>query len=224
MKVPFRKILPATTKAVSLALLTLGLTWVTPAKAQLLEHDGFNYAGTALHLQNGGTGWGNAWTNTDGSFLLSNDGLSLAYPPGVTFTPTGSRISMAGAGVTERLLGTTMSLAVESNTFFFSALVKYQGSFKFEFWDATVNPRWRIGATNDNQSALLGITGDGKTASIFPTNQTVMVIAKYLTRAGTVNDTVYLNLYRAGDAVPAAEPTSWQATAAANSTSGWRGK
>ena len=217
MKVPFRKILPATTKAVSLALLTLGLTWVTPAKAQLLEHDGFNYAGTALHLQNGGTGWGNAWTNTDGSFLLSNDGLSLAYPPGVTFTPTGSRISMAGAGVTERLLGTTMSLAVESNTFFFSALVKYQGSFKFEFWDATVNPRWRIGATNDNQSALLGITGDGKTASIFPTNQTVMVIAKYLTRAGTVNDTVYLNLYRAGDAVPAAEPTSWQATAAANS-------
>lgn len=217
MKTRILDVIPRALRTVSLALLALGLASATPAKAQLLEYEGFNYTGTALHLQNGGSGWGNAWTNTDSNLLLSNDGMSLTYPPAVAFSPTGSRISMTGVGVAERLLGTTMSLAVESNTYYFSALVKYQGSFKFEFWDATINARWRIGATNDNQSGLLGITGDGKTANIFPTNQTVLVIAKYLTRSGTVADPVYMSVYRAGDAVPATEPATWQATTAANS-------
>ena len=183
------------------------------APAQVLEYEGFNYTGTALHGQAGGTGWGaGSWTNLDGSATLSNDGVSLAYPVTVSHTPAGSRISMTGVGFAERLLGTTMSLTNEGATYYFSALVKYQGAFKFEFWDATVNARWRIGATNDGQSALVGVVApEVVVPNIFPTNQTVFVIAKMLTHASAA-DQVFMNVYRAGDVLPAVEPGVWQAT------------
>lgn len=182
------------------------------ASAQVQEYDGFNYVGTALNAQNGGTGWGaNVWTNTDGLATLSNDGVSLTFPGSVTHSGAGSRITFTGAGIAERRLNTSLNLAAEGSTFYFSCLVKRQGYFKIEFWDNTVNARWRIGATNDGPNSLLGVSGDGRFANQFPIGETVFLVGKLLTHA-TANDEVFLNTYRAGDVVPTLEPAVWQAT------------
>ena len=198
-------------------LLALALDGAMMVRAQVLEYEGFDYPGTVLDTQSGGTGWGaNVWTNTDGNAVLSNDGVSLALPPSVSHSAQGSRITFAGAGFAERRLGTSLSLAGEGSTFYFSALVKRQGHFKFEFWDNTVNARWRIGATNDGPNALLGVAGDVRAANLFPSNETVFIVGKMLTHA-TLADEVFLNVYKAGDIVPSQEPLIWQSTASGGS-------
>ena len=200
-------------RAAAALLLGLSLGGGKLARAQVQEYEGFNYSGTMLDTQSGGTGWGaNVWTNTDGNAVLSNDGVSLAFPASVSHSAQGSRVTFTGAGIAERRLGASLSLAGEGSTFYFSALVKRQGYFKFEFWDATVNARWRIGATNDGPNSLVGVAGDVRTANLFPSNETVFVVAKMLTHA-TANDEVFLNVYKAGDVVPALEPAVWQSTA-----------
>jgi hypothetical protein len=90
--------------------LSLGSAMLTQAQVQ--EYDGFNYSGTVLNTQSGGTGWGaNIWTNTDGNAVLSNDGVSLAFPPSVSHSAQGSRVAFTGAGLAERRLGASLSLA-----------------------------------------------------------------------------------------------------------------
>jgi hypothetical protein len=58
----------------------------------------------------------------------------------------------------------------------------------------------------------VGVVGDVRAADLFPSNQTVFVVGKMLTHA-TANDEAFLNVYKAGDIVPSAEPTVWQSTA-----------
>jgi len=204
-------------RAAAVLILGLSLGVARHAHAQVQEYESFNYSGTALDTQSGGTGWGaNVWTNTDANAVLSNDGVSLVFPSSVSHSVQGSRITFAGAGIAERRLGTSLSLAGEGSTYYFSALVKRQGHFKFEFWDNTVNARWRIGATNDGPNALLGVAGDVRAANLFPTNETVFIVAKMLTHA-TLADEVFLNVYKAGDIVPSQEPLVWQSTASGGS-------
>lgn len=153
--------------AATALLFALSLGGATFGHAQVQAYESFDYVGTVLDAQSGGTGWGGVWTNADANAALSNDGVSLAFPTSVNHSPVGSRISFAGPGLAERRLGTGINLAVEGSTFYFSALVKRQGHFKFEFWDNATNPRWRIGATNDGPNALLGVANDVRTPNIF---------------------------------------------------------
>ena len=72
-------------RSVAALVLELSLGSAMLAQAQVQEYEGFNYSGTVLNTQSGGTGWGaNIWTNTDGNAVLSNDGVSLAFPPSVS--------------------------------------------------------------------------------------------------------------------------------------------
>lgn len=202
-------------RAISATFTALCLGSAGLATAQLAEYEGFQYTGSGIVGQAGGTGWANAWANTNGNAVLSDDNVSLIPPSSVTNIPIGGRLTFTGQGVVERGLGATPNLANEG-IYYFSALVKYQGSFKFEFWDSSVNARWRIGATNDGQSGLVGIATDIKTGGIFPPNETVLVVAKMISHA-TGNDQVLMNVYRASDVIPAAEPGVWQASNASAS-------
>ncbi|MBI5388149.1 MAG: immunoglobulin domain-containing protein [Verrucomicrobia bacterium] len=203
------------------AVLALCLGGATLAPAQLLEYDGFDYAGAALGGQAGGTGWGaNAWQDPDADTPLSNDGVSLAFPVTVSHTVVGSRVVFSVNGEALRQLGTSIPLGTEGSNYFFSALVKRQGNFKFEFRDINGNVRWHFGATNaadaivgvaDNNAANIAVV-----SNVFPNDETVFVVAKMLTHS-TAADQVYLNVYRAGQTVPAAEPLSWQAAASGGS-------
>lgn len=196
------------------ALASLAL-FATSALGQLLEYEGFDYQSAVIAGQSGGTGWGvNAWTDPDADTPLSNDGVSLANPVSLTYSPVGSRIAFPISGEAERRLGTTMALTNEAGTFFCSALVKQQGSLKFEFMDNSGNIRWHFGSTNSTDAiAGVGVNAGqfGLLANGFPPDQTVFVVCKILTKSNsTASDLVYMNVYRAGDIVPAAEPSTWQ--------------
>ncbi len=207
---------PARTAAV---LVGLSLAWATLASAEVSEYDGFDYTGTALDGQNGGTGWGGAWANTDGTATLSNDGISLTFPLGVTHTPVGSRVVFSGAGQTERRVGTSMPLNTDT-AYYFSALVKRQGSFKVEFMDDSSNVRWRFGGLGDatTNTAVAGISSDTLVNDVFPVDETVFIVGKLQARTATSpGDSAYLNIYRSSDTVPLAEPSTWQVSGTQNS-------
>src|SRR5690349_16331211 len=107
---------------------------LTSARATLFEYDGFDYSGTALATQNGGSGWSGAWftTGTSQPNSLSNDGISLAYPTtwqsGLTpFSSSGSRVDTGGLSATastSRLLSQTIPLNVDGTVAYVSALFR----------------------------------------------------------------------------------------------------
>jgi hypothetical protein len=208
--------LVSSVRVVSTAAVALFIGGAALAHAQLLAYEGFNYPGTALAGQSGGTGWGaNAWSDADGDTPLASDGLSLAFPALVSFTPEGGRVAFTVSGEAERRLGTPMALNVEGSTYYVSALVKRQGNFKIDFIDNGTNIRWHFGATNA-ADALAGVTTPAVVPNIFPADETVFIVAKMLTHA-SVNDQVYMNIYRSGDVVPGTEPSSWQVSASGGS-------
>ena len=200
------------------ALAALFMAGSALAQGQVLEYEGFDYTGAGLNAQNGGTGWnGHAWSDTDLDTPVATNGSSLSFPLPVSFAPAGSRIAFTAAGEAYRTLGTTMALNVESN-YYFSALVKRQGPFRFEFRDSGgTYIRWRMGGTNASD-AVLGVTTDDVVSGIFPTNETVFLVARMATHTNTApGDQVCLNIYRAGQSVPLTEPTNWQGSASGNS-------
>jgi hypothetical protein len=205
----------------SAALLAVCLSGAMLAPAQWLEYEGFDYSGIALNGQNGGTGWaGWLWQDPDADAPLSNDGVSLAYPVTVSHTPVGSRLNFALSGEALRQLGTPMSLGQEGSNYFFSALVRRQGNFKFEFRDAAGNVRWHFGGTNA-ADAILGIADNNPAQivvvpNVFPVDETVLVTAKLATRS-TLNDQVFIHIYRAGHVLHSSEPVFWQGSASGGS-------
>jgi hypothetical protein len=197
------------TPAAALAATVLWLAGTAGLRAQLLEYDGFSYSGTALNGQSGGTGWGgSSWSDPNNTTSLPADGLSLSYPVTVSFIPAGNRILSSAIGVAERRLGTVMPLNTEGLTFYCSALVKQQGDFRIQFLDNLDNIRWRFGGGGTTSNAVVGLGFEVTNAGIFPPDKTVFIVAKMFTHA-TDNDQVYMNIYRAGQIVPTAEPTSW---------------
>lgn len=197
------------------AVLALGLAVAPLAQAQLLEYDGFDYTGTALNGQNGGTGWTFAWADPDADAPLSNDGVSLDFPVTVTHSTVGSRLAFTGVGEAVRVFGTPMTLNANTN-YYFSALVKRQGPFRVEFRDTPqTNVRWSFGATNASD-AFLGVTAATVAPGIFPANETVFIIVKMAATTG--NDQVFMKVYRAGQTVPVSEPASWDAASVATAS------
>lgn len=179
--------------------------------AAVLEYEGFDYSGTAIQGKNGGQGWANAWSDSDNDTPLSNDGVSLSFPQGVYHTAEGGRIVFTAAGEAERTLGTSINLGVEGNVYYFSALAKRNGDFKFEFIDSTINVRWRMGGRSANNAAVLGVSADYMANGLFPAGETVYIVGKIITRS-SANDQVYLNAYRLTDTVPSTEPATWMAS------------
>lgn len=199
------------TKRMQAIILTICFGFLTSSSiAALYEYEGFDYLDTVLHGKNGGTGWANAWADSDNDAPLSADGTSLQFPNGVYHQPTGRRLAFTTAGEAERTLGTSMNLAVEGNVFYFSALVKRSGDFLFEFIDSGTNVRWRFGGQSANDAALLGVSANYPANGLFPSNEVVYVVAKMVTHA-SANDEVFLNIYRLTDTVPATEPANWMA-------------
>ncbi|HON07546.1 MAG TPA: immunoglobulin domain-containing protein [Verrucomicrobiota bacterium] len=176
--------------------------------AALLEYEGFDYIGTAINGQNGGQGWTNAWSDPDNDTPLSNDGVSLTFPKGVYHIPQGSRVVFTTVGEAERRLGAIMDLSLEGNVFYFSALAKRNGDFRFNFIDDSGNIRWRMGGQSANNAAVLGVSADYTTNGVFPAGETIYLVGKLITHS-SANDQVYLNIYRLTDTVPGTEPATW---------------
>lgn len=208
---------------------TLGFVG-TSAQAALLDADSFNYSGTALVGQNGGTGWSGAWfqTGTSANNTLSNDSVSLAYPatfqsPLVAPTPTGSRVStggLTGNANTSRLLSTPINLAQEGNVYYVSALIKKNrpngettaDNILIEFVDSSANRRFGLGIEGTTDRPWLNHNGSTTAGTSVTAGDTYLLVAKVISHA-TANDEYFLKVYGTGygSQVPAVEPTTWDA-------------
>jgi len=147
----------------------------THIPAAVVNYDPFDYTGTSLNTQNGGTGWNGAWFNTaTTSATLSNDGVSLSYPatfesPNSTPASAGSRILTGGIGASSsRLLATPVSLAVDGNVLYASALIKKNAAnggavttdnILLEFVDSGANRRFGLGIEGAGDKPWLNANG-----------------------------------------------------------------
>ena len=95
-----------------------------PAGAALITYEGFDYAGTDLDTQNGGSGWGGAWV---GATTLSDDDTSLFYV-GNPNPVVGDRVSHINATTASyRTLGTTIDLTTSDTVLYISSLISPTG-------------------------------------------------------------------------------------------------
>lgn len=201
-----------------------------------VDYEPFDYSGTVLNGQSGGSGWTGPWipTGTSPTIQLSDDNTSLSYPitfqsPLVTPTPSGDRVlhtgDLANNASSSRLLSQTTSMAVAGNVLYASALIQKNSgattandSILFEFTDAAGNRRFGFGIEaaegfwiNANASNQVGTAAFG---------QTYFLVAKLLTDDdASPGDTAFLKVFGPGWAseVPATEPTSWDVQVSTNS-------
>ena len=90
-------------------LVAAGLFVTTHAQAQMLSHDSFSYAaGSTLAGQNGGTGFGAAYTANNGGLTTAAAGLTYIDANGKTLPTAGNAAALAGgnAGVFRTLSST----------------------------------------------------------------------------------------------------------------------
>jgi hypothetical protein len=210
------------------------LLWPLSVQAALLEYEGFDYPaalGSSLNGQNGGTGWGAAWADADNDTRIDSANTSLAYPAGVGFTPSGSRIELTATDSSvqaTRALGTSMNLNSSSNVFYASALFQTSAvtgqTSGIDFFDGASNLRWRFGINgagnffvgmDPNQASQLATS----TTTLTP-NTTYLLVSKMSTGTGTNGlDQVFLKVYDASSIV-GNEPTlaEWDLTASGGSS------
>ena len=208
------------------------MMFLTTARATLFDADPFNYSGTTLPGQNGGTGWSGAWftTGTSGLNGLSNDGISLSYPntwesPLTPLTPSGSRVITGGTNAnTSRLLSQTIPLNVDGTVAYVSALFRKNAAngggvstdnILLEFTDNLGNRRWGVGIEGTGDKPWLNANGS-TTPSAGPAvtvGDTYFMVAKIVSSASGL-DTAFLKVYGTGynSQVTVAEPTTWDAT------------
>lgn len=212
------------------AMLLVYVTALPPAHATLENFDSFNYSGTALSAQSGGTGWNGAWTITSATDnSLSNDSVSLSYP--VTFespltapATSGSRVVTGGLAtnaIDHRLLSQTIPLNVDGTTRYVSALFRKNrpnsevnsDNILLEFFDASNNRRWGVGIEGTGDKPWLNANGSISPATAVTVGDTYFLVAKIVSSAAGV-DTGYLKVFGTGYAtqVPVAEPTIWDVT------------
>jgi hypothetical protein len=217
----------------ALALVALPLT-VSTASAALTDYEGFDYGGTTLNGQSGGTGWNGGWiaTGISPSDTLSNDATSLSYPvgwesPASVPATTGARVSTGGATAissSSRLMANSVSLAVDGSVMFASALIRKNAAnaggvnndnILLEFVDASGNRRFGLGIEGTGDKPWLNANGS-TTPSAGPAvtpGDTYFIVAKIVSSASGL-DTAFLKVFGTGygNQVPLAEPTTWDAT------------
>jgi len=205
------------------------MAFLTTAHATLFDYDPFNYSGTALPGQNGGTGWNGAWFTTGTSAVngLSNDGVSLSYPmswesPLTPLGSSGSHVMTGGTTAnasTSRLLSQTIPLNVDGTVAYASALFRRNtpsgtatDSILVEFVDASANRRWGFGMEAGDRP-WLNANGSTQGSTVVPAGETYFLVAKIVSSASGL-DTAFLNVYGVGyhSQVTVAEPTTWDLT------------
>jgi hypothetical protein len=205
------------------------MAFLTTAQATLFDYEPFAYSGATLPGQNGGTGWNGGWftTGTSAANGLSNDGNSLAYPmtwesPLTPLPASGSRVLTGGLAAnasTSRLLSQPINLAVDGTVAYASALFRHNtvnptagDSILLEFVDSATNRRWGFGIEAGDRP-WLNANGSTQTPTLVTPGQTYFLVTKIVSSATGV-DTAYLAVYGLGygSQVPAAEPTTWDAT------------
>jgi hypothetical protein len=153
--------------------LSMGTTSLS-ASAALIAYDGFDYTGTALETQNGGTGWTDGWFNTGSTDnQLSDDGTSLAFPgpfeaPLSTPATVGSHVKTGGVNASSsRLMSQTIPLNVDGATAYVSAMFRKNrpngagnsDNILLEFVDASANRRWGFGIEGTGDKPWLNANG-----------------------------------------------------------------
>ena len=203
------------------------MAFLTTAQATLFDYDAFDYTGTALSGQSGGTGWSGGWFITTGNSDngLSNDATSLAYPtsfdPSLTPpTPTGSRVVTGGLAKQAndtRLLSQTIPLNVNGTIRYASALFQKgvangtaNDNVLLQFYDGSGDRRWGFGIASGKP--WLNANGSTSASTSVTPGNTYFMVAKIVVSGGT--DYAYLKVYGTGygSTVPAAEPATWDAT------------
>ncbi|HEX2748566.1 MAG TPA: immunoglobulin domain-containing protein [Verrucomicrobiales bacterium] len=159
----------------ALTCLTLGAV-VTPrtAQATLLAYDGFDYTpGTPLGGQNGGTGWGGAWTviNASGGSLNVESGSLVAgagsSPAGYDAISSGQSVHLISNYRTGRNLDTSITgpfgakgyrdaagrIGADGKVLYISFLQKSAGTslfYEFEFHRSDLGDGGRIGGIGND--------------------------------------------------------------------------
>lgn len=178
------------------------------AYAEVLASEHFEYSGTSLSRQNGGTGWSGAWSSENAK--LSNDGKSLSFAGRFT---AGGRVKDVAVGSSQRQLATPLDFGKKA-TYYVSILVTKTegGSADFGFSDGTSSRwRWRYNASGE---ITVGVSkSTDVSVGKYNNADTLLLVSKIETTAG--NDTASLQVFKPGDTI--AEPTTWDATAAAKS-------
>ncbi len=203
-----------------------------PARAGQMDYEDFDYSGTTLNGQNGGTGWNGAWfqTGSSPSEQLSNDGVSLSYPVGfeaplATPSTSGSRVNTGGLSAnasSSRLLSQTVDLSVDGTVRYASALFRKNApngggvnndNILLEFVDSLGNRRWGVGIVGNGDLPWLNANGSTSPSTSVVAGETYFMVAKIVSSASGM-DTAYLKVFGTGYSteVPLNEPTTWDAT------------
>ena len=182
-------------------------------QAALLDYEGFDYSGTtALHGQNGGSGWSSAWDDTNGDFAhLTNDDTSL-NSDAFTFTPVGVRVEGQG-GEARRNLSSVIDMS-QDGVIYFSALMRKNSTAAssdedvlLSLWDGTYQ-RCVFGLNSDDKFyTWLSNTGEAAEGGTVEAGITYFLVAKVVTSASN-NDVIYVKVYAPSDLVTS-EPSSW---------------
>lgn len=202
-------------KLIALAgFLMCGVSFVS---AELFVSEDFDYSGTDLTGQTGGTGWSAAWGVTSGTMTLSDDDTSLVFGKD---SGTGDRVN-GGTGAANRTM--TSSLNLNNDSFYVSFLINKEASSGADdaglnvfFYDSGNNLRVRY-LYSDADKMSIGIFNNTEAiaAGTFAAGQTYLVVLKYDATAGT--DTYSMSVFSAGDTVT--EPASWDAEKAGGTSS-----
>lgn len=196
----------------------------TPAvAADLLAHEGFDYAGTALNEMNGGTGWSGGWLDGDADFAYLSDDDTSMTSPAIHFAPVGDRWSgpalpgtpPGGASEAVRALGTTGSLATEGLTWYMSGLFAKNGlgqtasenlEFSFTSTTGSTTQQIRWGMSSDDKFFVdIGASPTTLGSRSAVAGETYFLVAKLVAHA-TDPDVLSLWVYGEGDTVPLTEP------------------
>lgn len=173
------------------------------AHAAVLAIENFDYSGTVLSNQNGGTGWAGAWV---GPATLSGDNTSLLFKG---ITPIGARVDNTFPSASStRLLSTAINLG-QAGTYYTSMLITKSdtASMDISFSDGT-NDRWRM---RWSSAEVISFGISSVTQIAVSTNSfanTLLVVMKLVSTTGA--DTLSIKIFKPGDTV--SEPITWDAT------------
>jgi hypothetical protein len=191
------------------------------ATGGLYDYEGFNYTGTDLSGQAGGTGWGGAWGNSTTLAELSNDSVSLdsdAFP----FAPTGSRMACAGNMTGARVLSHPVNFSVEGGVTYMSFLVRRgvptsttsASDIQFQLRTNGDSIRYRFGITSAGAFFSTFNASSVPTADSFGTvaADTVYFVVIKLVSSASGSDQAFVKVYAPTDTVPTVEPATWDKT------------